>query len=67
MPDRKPNDRIEGEGSYSATRDYNVRTAKFMEKGKVEKAARDAENAIDSPEGAELAKAEEKGKSKARH
>ena len=54
--------RIEGEGSYSGTADYNKRTDKFIKSGKVDKAAKDAEKAIASPEGAELARAEEKGK-----
>ena len=54
--------RIEGEGSYSGTREYNKRTEKFIKSGKVDKAAKDAEKAIDGAEGAELARAEEKGK-----
>ena len=54
--------RIEGEGSYSGTKDYNDRTARFIKKGKVDKAAQDAVHAIDSPEAAELKQAEEKGK-----
>jgi hypothetical protein len=55
-------DGIEGEGSYSGTEDYNKRTADFIKKGKVDKAAKDAEHAVDSAEGDELRKAEEKGK-----
>jgi hypothetical protein len=35
-------DKVEGEGSYSGTRDYNERTRKFMEQGKVDEAARRA-------------------------
>ncbi len=54
--------RIEGEGSYSGTKDYNDRTEKFIKGGKVDKAAKDAVHAIDSPEAAELKQAEEKGK-----
>jgi len=54
--------RIEGEGSYSGTRDYNKRTEKFIKDGKVDKAAKDAERAVDSDEAGELARAEEKGK-----
>ena len=54
--------RIEGEGSYSGTKDYNDRTADFIKKGKVDKAAKDAVHAIDSPEAAQLKQAEEKGK-----
>ena len=34
---------VHGEGNYEATRDYNQATKKFIEAGKVEKAARDAE------------------------
>ena len=55
-------DGIEGEGSYSGTEDYNKRTADFIKKGKVDKAAQDAERAVDSEEGDELKKAEDKGK-----
>lgn len=63
MDDRKKTtDGIEGEGSYSGTRDYNERTADFIRKGKVEKAAQDARKAMDSGEAAELKSAEEKGK-----
>lgn len=64
MQDRKPNSRLEGEGSYSGTRDYNARTEKFIKQGKVDKAAREAERAIDSPEATQLARAEEKGKAR---
>ena len=56
------NDRIEGEGSYSGTRDYNERTADFIKKGKVDKAAQDAKRAMDSGDAAGLKAAEEKGK-----
>ena len=34
--------RVEGEGSYSGTRDYNERTKKYIKSGKVAKAARAA-------------------------
>jgi hypothetical protein len=33
---------VEGEGSYSGTREYNERTKQFIDSGKVEQAARDA-------------------------
>jgi hypothetical protein len=55
-------DGIEGEGSYSGTEDYNKRTADFIKKGKVDKAAKDAKQALESDEAAELKSAEEKGK-----
>ena len=34
---------VEGEGSYSGAKDYNQRTQKFIDAGKVEDAARKAE------------------------
>jgi hypothetical protein len=55
-------DGIEGEGSYSGTRDYNKRTADFIKKGKVDKAAKEAERAVDSDESDDLKRAEDKGK-----
>ena len=55
-------DGIEGEGSYSGTRDYNKRTADFIKKGKVDEAAKEAERAMESDEAAELKKAEAQGK-----
>ena len=54
--------RVEGEGSYSGTAEYNKRTEKFIKEGKVDKAAKEAERALDSPEGAKLAEAEARGK-----
>jgi hypothetical protein len=39
----KPNDEVEGEGSYKGSKDYNERTRKFVDSGKVEQAAREAE------------------------
>jgi hypothetical protein len=47
--DRK--DKVEGEGSYSGTNDYNKRTKKFVDSGKVEQAANDA-----APQSAEEAR-----------
>jgi len=55
-------DGIDGEGSYSGTKDYNKRPADFIKKGKVDKAAKEAERAMDSGEADELKKAEDKGK-----
>jgi hypothetical protein len=63
MDDKPKQDRrLEGEGSYSATRDYNQATTEFVKKGRVGKAAREAKRAVDSVEAAELEVAEEKGK-----
>ncbi len=36
-------DNVHGEGNYEATRQYNSATKKFVESGRVEQAARDAE------------------------
>jgi hypothetical protein len=58
----KKDGKIEGEGSYSGTRDYNKATAKFLKKGKVGEAAKEAKRAVDSQEGAELKAAEDKGR-----
>jgi hypothetical protein len=40
--DSKDKDKVEGEGSYSGSKEYNERTKKFIDSGKVEQAARDA-------------------------
>jgi hypothetical protein len=58
----KSKDKIEGEGSYTATADYNKRTAEFLKKDKVDVAAREAAQALDSKEGESLKAAEAKGK-----
>ncbi len=58
-------DKVEGEGSYSGTQDYNERTRKFLEQGKVDEAARGA-----APQGEqdrqEMKKAERIGKQHAK-
>jgi len=59
---KKKDSRIEGEGSYSGSRAYNEATARFLKKGKVDEAAKEAERSLDSPEGAELKKAEDEGR-----
>ena len=58
-------DKVEGEGSYSATKDYNQRTKKFIESGKVERAAEDAAPKTEQ-EAHEMHKAERIGKQKAK-
>ena len=58
----KKDDRLEGEGSYSGTKAYNQATAKFVKKGKVDEAAREAKRALDSKQAAELEAAEAKGR-----
>jgi hypothetical protein len=70
MADEKPSDNgVQGEGDYKSARVYKKDIEGFIQKkdSEIPNMAKDAEKAIDGPEGAELEKAEEKGKSKARH
>jgi hypothetical protein len=52
----------EGEGNKTAARRYNEATQQYIESGKVEPAAKEAEAALDGPEAEELELAEEEGK-----
>jgi hypothetical protein len=45
---------IQGEGDYDAARRYRKAQEDFAQTGPVEKKAREAEDALDGPEGAEL-------------
>jgi hypothetical protein len=70
MADRKTGDRgVQGEGDYRSARTYKRDIDKFMngKSGQIRGMAKEAEKALEGPEGEELKKAEEKGKSKARH
>jgi len=58
-------DKVEGEGSYAGTKDYNQRTKKFIDSGKVEQAAEDAKPKNEQ-EADEMQKAEGIGKRKAK-
>jgi hypothetical protein len=58
-------DKVEGEGSYSGTRDYNERTKKFIDSGKVKEAARQAEPKSEEERHA-MQKAERLGKQRAK-
>ena len=58
-------DKVEGEGSYSGTQDYNERTRKFMDQGKVDEAARRAEPQSEAERQA-MQKAERIGKQRAK-
>ncbi|MDD3837270.1 MAG: hypothetical protein WCY15_16365 [Phenylobacterium sp.] len=49
--------RIEGEGSYTAGKQYQKEQHKFAEEGPVEQKAREAEEALDGPEAEELERA----------
>ncbi len=61
--DRK--DKVEGEGSYKGSKDYNERTQKFVDSGKVDQAARDAEPKTEEEKHA-MQKAERIGKKHAK-
>jgi len=61
-----PKSRNEGEGSRSAARDYNKRTARFIRHGKVDKSAAEAERAIKGGERQELLDAEATGRARRR-
>jgi hypothetical protein len=63
--ERESNEGVEGEGSYKGTKDYNARTKKFIDSGKVEQAAEDAEPKSEQ-EAHEMQKAERIGKQKAK-
>lgn len=58
----KTKTKLEGEGSYSATRAYNERLARTLKSQDVSALAKKAAKALDSKEGAELRKAEARGK-----
>ena len=59
---QKQGGKVEGEGSYTASRAYNEGVKRTVESGKVEGAARDAAEATKGPEAEELRKAEAEGK-----
>ena len=58
-------DKVEGEGSYSGSKDYNERTRKFVDSGKVDDAARKAEPNTEEEKHA-MQKAERLGKQHAK-
>jgi hypothetical protein len=58
-------DQVEGEGSYSGTKDYNARTGEFLKSGKVDEAARKAAPQSEEEANA-MRKAERMGKERAK-
>lgn len=56
----------QGEGDKESALRYDREQEAFAKSGKVEKAAREAEKALDGPEADALKKAEEEGRSKAK-
>ena len=49
--------KIQGEGNYDAARKFDAEERAFVKKGGVEQKAKEAEEALDGPEGADLEKA----------
>ena len=58
-------DKEHGEGNYKASRQYNEATKKFVDSGRVDEAARDAEPDSES-EALQMASAEAEGRSRAK-
>lgn len=58
-------DKVHGEGNYKASRQYNKATKRFVESGRVEEAARDAEP-VDPREAADMEHAEAEGRRRAK-
>ena len=56
---------VHGEGNYEASRQYNEATKKFVESGKVDKAAHDAAPTSDA-DALQMAAAEAEGRSRAK-
>lgn len=69
-PAKKPKtaSKVEGEGSYTAARNYDKSQEGFVKRnrGRITKLAREAEAALEGPEGKSLRAAEKKGRAKAR-
>lgn len=62
---RQQGGEVEGEGSYSGSKDYNERTKKFVDAGKVDEAARAAKPQSEE-EAHQMQKAERIGKQRAK-
>jgi hypothetical protein len=58
------NQDVKGEGNYSASRRFDTEEAKFVERNKqnIPQMGKDAEKALDGPEGDELRKAEDRAR-----
>ncbi len=59
---RRKDSKVEGEGSYSAAREYDRQVEKTAKSGKVEEKAKAAKRAVEGDEGDALRRAEEEGK-----
>jgi len=61
-PDPEADPKLEGEGSYTATRAYDAGVERIVATGKVDELADKAVEVLDGAEGAELRKAEQAAK-----
>jgi hypothetical protein len=52
-----PSSQVQGEGNYDAARKFDAEEQAFVKKGGVEPKAKEAEDALDGPEGADLERA----------
>jgi hypothetical protein len=64
--DADGNEDVKGEGNYSAARRFDSEEAKFVEQNrqKIPQLGKDAEKALDGPEGDELRKAEDRARAR---
>ena len=53
-PKAPDGDQVQGEGDYVSAKKYQQAQSEFAKSGKVDAKAREAEQALDGPEGAEL-------------
>ena len=60
---REPDQRNEGEGNRTAARQYNEAQRRFVDAGKVDEKAQEAEHALETPEKKVMERAEAVGKS----
>jgi hypothetical protein len=67
-PAKRRSSALEGEGSYTATRNFDKAQKSFVQKnrGRISKLGKDAEAALEGPEGKSLRAAEKKARAKAR-
>ncbi|MBV9330997.1 MAG: hypothetical protein JOZ55_05545 [Alphaproteobacteria bacterium] len=68
MPAKKTRKKVEGEGSYTATRNFDRAQEKFVKSHKAEipKKGKEARRALEGKEGKSLRSAEKRARAKAR-
>jgi len=54
---QNPGSQIQGEGNYDAARKFDAEERAFVKKGGIEPKAKEAEEALDGPQGADLEQA----------